>query len=123
MKVSEAISKFDNLMHNTYTSGNKVEWLSALDGDVKRLIIDTHEGGEDVTFNGYTEGKDEDTVLLIPAPFEQVYLYWLEAHIHYYNGEYTKYNNALDRYEERYQAFANEYTRTHRPKVTRPSFF
>lgn len=122
MKLCEAISKIDSLMHNTYTSGEKTEWLSALDGDVKRLVIDTHEG-DGVTFVGYTENTDGETVLLIPAPFDQAYLFWLEAHIHYYNGEYSKYNNALERYNERYQAFASEYTRTHLPKVVRPSFF
>ena len=35
MKVREAIDRIDSLKHNTYTRGEKVEWLSRLDGNIK----------------------------------------------------------------------------------------
>ena len=53
MKISEAINQLDELKHNTYTQSNKVQWLSRLDAMVKKQIIDTHEGGEDIVSNNF----------------------------------------------------------------------
>lgn len=115
MKIVEAINKIDSLMHNTYGQEDKVAWLSELDSDVKRLIIDTHEGAEAVTFTGYDDSTDLQTELLIPSPFDSVYLRWLEAQIHYHNGEYDRYNNAIVMYNTAFDAFAAYYNRTHKP--------
>ena len=115
MKIVEAINKIDSLMHNTYTQVDKVAWLSELDSDVKRHIIDTHEGAGAVTFTGYDGNTDLQTELLVPSPFDSVYLRWLEAQIHYHNGEYDRYNNAIIMYNTAYDAFANYYNRTHKP--------
>ena len=115
MKIVDAINKIDSLMHNTYSQMDKVAWLSELDSDVKRLIIDTHEGAEAVTFTGYDGSTDLQTALLVPSPFDSVYLRWLEAQIHYHNGEYDRYNNAIIMYNTAFDAFAAYYNRTHRP--------
>ena len=61
MTIIEAINRLDELKHNTYSELNKVEWLSRLDNMVKKHIIDTHEGGEDVVFYGYDESTDTST--------------------------------------------------------------
>ena len=115
MRIIEAINRVDALKFNTYSNSEKVEWLSQLDNSIKNLIIDTHEGGEDVVFNGYDDTTDMNTVLLVPAPFDQIYLRWLESQIDYHNGEYGKYNNAVDMFTTSYEAFQNYYNRTHMP--------
>ena len=114
MRIIEAINRIDSLIHNTYDQADKVEWLSNLDHDVKQHI-DKHEGGEDVSFHGYDSETPMDTVLLVPAPHDIVYLHWLEAQIHYHNGEYDKYNNAIILYNTDLDAFQKHYTRTHKP--------
>lgn len=123
MKIIEAINRIDSLKHNTYSQNDKVEWLSILDGIVKRLIIDTHEGGEEVIFTGYDDSTDTSTELLVPAPFDEVYLRWLEAQIDYTNGEYDKYNNAILMYQASYDGYANYYNRTHMPKCNAIKYF
>lgn len=123
MKIVEAISQIDGLKHNTYTQGEKIAWLSRLDAMVKRLIIDTHEGGEDVVFTGYNENTDIYTDLLVPEPFDEMYLRWLEAQIDYANGEYDKYNNAILMYQTSYDGYANYYNRNHMPKGKKNKFF
>ena len=123
MKIVEAISRIDGLKHNTYTQGEKIAWLSNLDSMVKRLIIDTHEGGEDITFTGYNENTDVYTELLVPAPFDEMYLQWLEARIDYANGEYDKYNNAILMYQTTYDSYSNYYNRNHMPKGKKIRFF
>ena len=115
MKLREAIDRIDSLKHNTYANCEKVEWLSRLDGQVKNEIIDTHEGGDDVVFEGYTE-KDMEKELLIKAPYDCVYIRWLEAQIDYYNGEIARYNNSMLMYQTDFNFFQRYYNRTHMPK-------
>ena len=122
MKISEAISRIDSLKHNTYTEGDKIQWLSRLDTMVKKHIIDTHEGA-DVAFTVYNDDTDPQVELLVPAPHDEVYLLWMEAQIHYYNGEYDKYNNAIVMFDASFEDFKNYYNRTHMPKGTKFNYF
>jgi hypothetical protein len=123
MTIIEAITQIDSLKHNTYSQENKVQWLSRLDSMVKRLVIDTHEGGEDVTFTGYNDDTDLHTELLIPVPFDEIYMRWLEAQIDYTNGEYDKYNNAITMFNTSWNEYQNYYNRNHMPKGSRIRFF
>jgi hypothetical protein len=115
MTIMEAIARLDALKFNTYTQADKIEWLSKLDSTIKKQIIDTHEGSGGISFNGYTEDTPVDTVLLVPAPFDEVYLRWMEAQIDYHNGEYDKFNASIIMYNTAYEAFANYYKREHMP--------
>ena len=123
MTIVEAVTKIDELKPNGYSQFQKIIWLSNLDAQIKAEIIDTHEGAEDVTFTDYTENTDIDTVLLVPTPYEDLYLAWLEAKIDYTNGEYTKYNNSITLFNERYAAFERYYNRTHMPLGTKFKYF
>ena len=121
MTINEAINRLDALIFNTYTNDDKVQWLSRLDAAVKQQIIDTHVGGENVIFNGYTPETPGTTALLVPTPYDEVYLRWMEAQINYHNGEYDKYNAAIILYNTAFDAYASHYNKTHMPirKVNR----
>ena len=123
MTLIEAIDRTNNLKPNTYSHTDKVKWLSALDGIIKTKIIDTHEGGEEVPFNGYDENTDLATILLVPAPYDSIYLRWLETQIDYANGEYARYNNGVKAYNDAYDEFVRYYNRTHMPKGEKFKFF
>lgn len=114
MTIMEAIYRIDEVKPNSYSQSEKIKWLSALDGIVKNDIIDTHEGGEGVVFEGY-EDSDLNKELLVPAPYDDVYLRWLEARMDYANGEFSRYNNSITMYNTAYSAYANHYNRTHMP--------
>jgi hypothetical protein len=123
MTIAEVISKVDALKPNTYTPEDKVDWLSNLDARVKSQIIDTHEGGERIVFDGYDSLTDHDTELLVPAPYDEMYLRWLEAMIDYHNGEYRKYNNAIDMFNTSYNSYMCYYNRNTMPKSARTKYF
>jgi hypothetical protein len=74
-------------------------------------------------FNGYTENTALTTELLIPHPYDEVYIRWLESQIDYANGEYGKYNNSMAMYNTAYVAFQNYYNRTHMPIGKKFKFF
>ena len=123
MTIMEAISRINAIKPNNYKPEEKVRWLSTLDGIIKAYIIDTHEGCESVVFDGYTEETNLTTKLLVPAPHDEIYLFWLESQIDYWNGETGKYNNSISMYNTAYAEFEKYYNRTHMPKGKKFKFF
>lgn len=116
MTIIEAINRIDLLKPNTYTQIEKVRWLSTLDSTIKTEIVDTHEGGESVTFTEYDTSTPTTTQLLVPAPYDEIYLFWLESKIDYWNGEYGKYNNSISMFNAAYSTYEKHYNQTHSPK-------
>ena len=123
MTIIEAINRIDSLKPNSQSTEDKIAWLSIVDGEVKENIINTHEGSDKVAFNGYTEDTPLDTVLLVPAPYDDIYIKWLEAQIDYANGETKRFNNSIIMYNTAYSAFSRYYNRNHMPIGTSIKFF
>ena len=123
MTIIEAINKIDVLKPNNYTHTDKIKWLSNLDGVIKKEIIDTHEGDAEIIFNGYDDNTPIEQELLVPAPYDDLYIKWLETQIDYNNAEYGKYNNSSMAYNTAYSAFERYYNRTHMPKKTKIKYF
>lgn len=115
MTIREVIAQVDGRLANTYEQKEKINWLSQLDQRVKTLIIDTHEGAENISFSGYDTQTDLDTQLLVPAPFDDMYLRWLEAQIYYANQEEDRCNNATDAFDVLWAEYWNDYNRKHMP--------
>jgi hypothetical protein len=123
MTIIEAINKVDALKFNTYSQNDKITWLSKLDFAVKRLILDNHGNNPAPTFTGYTEDTPLNTVLLVPAPFDEIYLRWMEAQIDYQNGEYDRYNQSILMFKAEYDGFARWYNRNHMPLGGKMKYF
>ena len=122
MTIAEVISKVDALKPNTYAPEDKVEWLSNLDARVKSQIIDAHECKDHIYFYGYDSLSDLETELLVPAPYDEMYLRWLEAMIDYHNSDDDRYNNAIILFNNAYEGYKRHYTRTHMPISTGKRF-
>ena len=116
MTIADAISKVDALKPNTYSIEDKIQWLSTLDGRVKVQIIDTHECTSPIYFYGYRDVADQEMELLVPAPYDEMYLRWLEAMIDYHNSDDDRYNNAILLFNNVYEGYKKHYTRTHMPR-------
>lgn len=116
MKIIEAINQIDSLKPNTYSTKQKILWLSQLEAIVKRQVIDAHEGGDQIVFDGYDEKTDTNTVMLMPSPFDISYIYWLEAQIHYANEDIDMYNTAIQMFNTTYSEFKSDYKRHHTAK-------
>ena len=86
-------------------------------------VIRTHEGGITTAFRAYDGDTPLDTRLLVPAPFEEMYLHYMLAQLHYHNGEYDRYNRAMEQFRAVWDAFVNFYNRTHTPLGQRYRYF
>lgn len=118
MTLHEAITRADSLRPNVINISEKIRWLSHADGKLKLDLIDTHEGGDPAPFRPYTE-DDLGRKLLIPYPYDDVYVYLLDMHVSYTMGEYTRYENAAQLYNAAMQAYRIHYNATHAPKQVR----
>ena len=123
MTIQEALTRVDALKPNSYPQDTKVGWLSRIDGIIKQEIIDTHEGGEDIAFDGYDHDTNLSTKLIVSSPHDELYIKWLEAQIDYANGEIGKYNNGMAMFNAAYSDYFRHYNRLHMPKGTKLKYF
>ena len=121
MTILEAIGRVDALRHNTFCQEEKIRWLAQVDGQVNRELIRTHEDGMD--FRPYDAQTPLEQELLVPAPYDELYLHYLEAQMDYYQAEFDHYNRSMGMYQAVFSAFANDYNRTHRPLGHRFRYF
>lgn len=115
LTIQDAIRQADKLKPNTFSQEQKILWLSRVDQWVKGKIIDTHEGAEKVKFSGYDKDTGLQTLLLVPAPYDELYIHYLHAQIELAYGQEDRYNNSMDLYNTMWREFANFYNRTHMP--------
>lgn len=104
MKIIEAISRVDELKPNGYSARQKVLWLSQLEALVHKQALRK-------PFAEFTAGTDMDTELVMAAPFDVAYLYWLEAQIHYANEDIELYNSAIRLFTDAWRAFQLDHHR------------
>lgn len=121
MTISQALSRVDALCPNQRSITEKLAWLYQLDG----LCLDFmrgYEGVDTLTPPFYTEA-DLEVELLIPPPYDEVYVHYLHAMIMYAMGEFSKYENALVQYNNAMQQFRVGFARTHMPIQPRKRMF
>lgn len=106
MTVNGAISAIDARYPNNLPHPTKVQYLSKLDHLIAKNIISAE-------FGGYTEDTPGDTELLVGEPYTDIYVFWLQAWIDYWNGEYDKYNSAITMYQSVYDAYSKDYISKH----------
>ena len=114
MTVNEIIANVDLKEPNSYTSAEKLRWLSALDGKIFAEVLSTHEGlAADAAFTPYSTGAE---TLLIPFPYcEGVYTHYLIAMIAAANAETARYNQQIALYNAEYGQWWNAYHAAHLP--------
>ena len=117
MTIASALAALEVLRPgNTYTTAQKVGWLSKLDGRIFREIILTHEDYEGAMFTGDTTATETTTALFVLAPYdEDVYVNFLEAQVDREDGEDSRYNQSISLFNAAMRDFAGYYNRTHMP--------
>lgn len=113
MTIHDAVAQLNMVCHNEMQTKEIVQMLSRVDMQVKREIFDTHANPPQ--FSGYTDGVSPDTQLLIPAPYDECYIRYLEAQIYYRAGEMKRYANAMMLFNTAYAAYSDFYNRNNMP--------
>lgn len=109
MTISEAISQTRKLSGNSVDDNTMCRWLSELDG---RLMLDFYKGSE---WMAYALPQDADHELLVPFPWDELYVHYLEAMVYYSNGEYERYRNSYEMYNKKELDYRQWYARNQLP--------
>jgi len=91
------------LKPNAFTNDEKTAWLKALDGRVASDVFlwpPAELAGLDYSFRG-----DKGSELLVGPPYDDIYVMWLAAQIDAANGEFNRYQNSMQLFNENYGAF------------------
>lgn len=103
--AGQVLSQVDALLPNQYTLEEKRRWLQQAEGFVCEEIL--HETlGE--TFSDETE-------LRVPPPYDELYRFYIEAQIHYANGETVRCNNASTAWNNAFLTYRDAYCRAQVP--------
>ena len=86
LTAGRMLGRVDALLPNQYSREEKMRWLAEAEGFVLREVQQLAGALPEVT---------EDYVLTAEAPYDQMYRYYVEAQVHYANGETARYNNAV----------------------------
>lgn len=116
MTIQQAMDRADAMKPNMMLLPVKIGFLSEIEGKIHEEIIMTHEHTEEEeTCPVYDENTDTDTEMLVPAPYDMVYVYWLMAQIDHLNQEMDKYNNDRGLFEDAWGNFADYWNRKKMP--------
>lgn len=115
MTINDAIRQADALKPNAMRREAKLEWLNRAEQAVKTGIIDRHEGADAIQFEEYGALTPGDTVLIVPEPHAQLYVYWLCCQIDLALNELERYTNSMILYNNAYDEYARWYNSTVKP--------
>lgn len=116
MTIQGALDMADQLKPNMMTRGAKITFLNEIEGIIHGELILTHaHTAAQESWTAYSTETDPGTELLIPAPYDMLYPYWLMSKIDHQNMEMDKYNNDRALFENAYQQAADWINRTKRP--------
>lgn len=111
MKIKDIISYVDSVKPNAFSDDVKVQWINEVEGFVQTdvMLLDITE------IITYRYPEDRETELLVPAPHNKIYYTYLTAMVDFANGEYNKYANTLQMYNEFLDEYMTWYSDHYRP--------
>ena len=86
-----------------FTERVKFEWLNALEGKIAADLFLLAPA--EIRALHYNYPEDMETELLVGPPHDDIYTLYLQAKIDEANGEYNKYSNTMQIYNEYYGTF------------------
>ena len=114
MKLLEAITQLQDQKPNQYDDQTLCNWLYELDGKLYEEILKWHEG-EWQRPKPYDLIQDAEKELLVPAPYDQLYVKYLFAQVDFANADYARYNNSMVMYNTALSEFTNWINREYLP--------
>lgn len=103
MTIQKLIDKVQEEKPNTFQPEKVIEFINEIEAGV------AEEVNTDIPL--YTV-DDMDTELLVPAPYDRLYVSYLKSQIDYANEEYASYQINAEQHVQDYADFANWVVRT-----------
>ena len=108
MTVSQAILRADALAPNTLSQPDKCRHLAQVD---QRVVCELYEYNRQAVL-ALPKVDEPAAELLIPAPWDEAYVYYLAAMIEYARGEIARYNEHIALFTSLWEGYAAHLCRT-----------
>ena len=112
MTLKECIEYVDGIKPNAFTNDQKTRWINEIEGRVQTEVF---LWDPDTNHTTYTWENNQNTVLFVKPPYEEIYYEYLSAKIDYANGEYDNCQNTQAMFEDVWIAFKRWFIRTYHP--------
>ena len=109
--LGEVIAMVDEIKPNAFSDEAKTAWLNECEGMVQTEVF-LFAPAEIIR---YRWPEDRDKPLLVEPPHDKLYWAYLTAMIDFANGEYNKYQNTMQTYNEHYANFLRWFGTTYDP--------
>lgn len=114
MTIQQVLDRKSIIDKDTFPDELKIAWLSELDAQLFIEVIQTHENPENIKFTPYT-ADDFGKQLLVPFPYDKLYIPYLFAKVAEAYGETEDYNNHLASYEKYLREFRGYWNKKYMP--------
>lgn len=98
--MNTVIEYVDRMKPNVYSDDDKYRWINTVEGLVSHEVHNEPD---------YSLPDDADAPLLIPAPYDEIYILYVFAMIDFHNSEYNAYNNTVLLFTERLNQYKTWY--------------
>ena len=123
MTINEAITLADQMKPNMMSMAAKVRFLNEIEGKIHAEILMKHEHtAEEAICPHYDNDTDQGTELLVKAPYDMVYVYWIMAQIDHRNQETENFNADYAMFDNAWGNFGDYWTREHMPLTAMPHY-
>ncbi len=111
MKIRDAIAYTDQLKPNSMSEEVKISLLSSLDGRIRIEVMG--EAPEDIIAYARDDDKGVNRELLVPHPYDNIYLLYLSAMDDFFRLAFSDYASSVAVFNQAYNDFAKWWQRTY----------
>jgi hypothetical protein len=104
MTIQNLIDKIQEEKPNTFTDAKMVSFINEIESDVAAQV--------NMVFKPYTTAEDMNKELMVPAPYDRLYVSYLKAMVDYANEEYASYQLNQEQHLQDFADFLNWVVRT-----------
>ena len=105
--AGQVLEQVDALVPNQYTLSDKLRWLAQAEGFGLREVC---------RVTGKLAELEDGSALSVEAPYDELYRHYVEAQIHYCNGEMARYNSAAANWNNGLLTYRDYVCRTTAPE-------
>ena len=113
MTVQQAINALDDVKPNAFSQNTKLRWLSVLDGRLANEVFLMAPDEVEENYN-YTSANLSDN-LLVGMPYDDLYIWWMQAQADLANGEYDKAQNTMAVFNQLWEQFVRWFCQRYDP--------
>lgn len=106
MTASEAIARAKETRQGAIDYSQYLKWINVIEGRVQTEIL-----GKPLSEIIIYSEENDNISLLIPHPYDEVYIYYLCAMVDFFNEELDLYNVDAQIFDDKFEAFKKHYAK------------